>query len=52
MIGRVTAAVAAVAGGEQEVGLAGLGGPADCAKWSPGWRGRYACQRGGPPYPV
>ena len=52
MIGRVTAEVAIVDGGEQEAGLAGPGGPADCAKWSPSWQGRCACQSGGPPYPV
>ena len=52
MIGRVTAVVAVVAGGEQEARLAGPGGPADCSKWSPGWRGRYECQCGRPPYPV
>ena len=52
MIGRVTTVVAVVAGGGRVAELAGPGRPADCAEWSPGWRGWCAFQRGGPPYPV
>ena len=51
VIGLVTAAAAAVAGGGQEAGRAGPGGTSNCREWSPGWRGRCACQHGGPPYP-
>ena len=51
VIGRVTAVVAAVAGGVRVAGRAGPGGPTDSGEWWPGWPKRNACQRGGPPCP-
>ena len=36
VIGRVTAATVAVAGGGREAGRVGLGGTADFGEWSPG----------------
>ena len=51
VIGRVTALVAAVAGGVREAGRAGPGGIADSGEYWPGWPGRYACQLEGPPCP-
>ena len=49
VIGRVTAVVAAVAGGVRVAGRVGPGGLADFGEWWPGWPERYVCQRGGPP---
>ena len=51
MIDRVIAEVAVVAGGGRVAEKAGLGGTVDYGEWSPGWRGRCACRRRGPPYP-
>ena len=51
MIGRVTMAVAVVAGGGRVVEQDGPGGTADYGEWWPGWPKRYACQCEGPSYP-
>ena len=51
MIGRVTTTVAVVAGGGRVAEQASPGETTDCGEWWPGWPERYACPRGGPPYP-
>ena len=41
--GGITAAAAAVAGGERKIVRASLEGTADCGGWWPGWLGLCAC---------